>query len=1209
MYGLENDKRDFPPSRFIAIFLVIYIYFPGFPLYSLDPDKPLDHYIVDQWQTADNLPSNRINNLIQSSEGYLWLATGNGLVRFDGIRFTVYSKKQFPGLGSDYIHHIVQEKDGGLLISSHKGLCFYQRGKFEHASGDASTLPIWVTLKDKDGSLWIGTDGSGLVHLKDGSAIYYKKKDGLTGNFIRSICRDREDNLWIGTRKGLNRLKDGNLTGYTVKDGLPNNFIKMVYPDSKGNLWIGTYGGGLCRWNDGKFEVYSTDQGLPGNAIRVIYEDSRGILWIGSRNGLTRRKEGVFSTTLLDDSSPYTLVSRICEDNEGNLWVATHSKGLFRLRNRFIESFTAKDGLSDSAVLCFCYDSRKTLWVGMRDGLYFYDQGGFKRLEPPGVSVQYGINSIVEDRKGVLWIGTESDGLYRMKPDTKHFSRVEQLLSKSVRSLYVLRDGRVGVGSYDSGLFIIGHKEVEHYSVKDGIAGHLIRYLLDDDRGNLWIATDRGLNRLYDGKISTYTTRHGLRGNTISSLYLEEDGTLWIGTYEDGISRFKNGRFTSCSSKDGLYDDGIYEILQDVENNFWIASKTGIYSVSWKELNDFLDGKTGGFTTRAYDEGDGMASSQCKGDGGQGAAVKTPDGKLWFATTRGIAMLDPKELKTNHIPPPVKIETMLVDNLPIDLTIQNSLAPGIKNIELNYTALSLTSPEKIRFRYRLTGFDEDWKNVGGRRFAHYTNLQPGSYRFEVIACNNEGIWNLEGDAFQFYLRSYFYRTWWFYMVAGILILGLITSFFYFRERRIKLNEARLAGLVEERTAQLQTSNIELREQREAAEKANRAKTEFLARMSHEIRTPLNGVIGFTDILLASGLKEKQLDYARTIHRSGEALLDLVNEVLDFSKIEAGELSFDACDFAPHLTAFDVCDMVRPRLENKSVTIGCHINDNMPAFVVGDPARFRQVLLNLAGNAAKFTKKGEIVVTMKVEETESGTRRIKLHVSVRDTGIGIARDKIDVIFNAFQQADGSTTRKYGGTGLGLAISKRIVKMMGGDLWVESEVGKGSTFHFTAWMETSDQKAVSKIPREFHAHKSADSGTRKIANKTGRTAHILLAEDNPVNRKLAKFLLTRAGYRMTIVDNGLEAVETYSALAENFDLILMDVHMPKLNGLEATQRIRELEGEDRHIPIIAMTADSMKGDREKCLQAGMDDYIAKPIRREIVFQMIEKWVLLK
>ncbi len=570
---------------------------------------------------------------------------------------------------------------------------------------------------------------------------------------------------------------------------------------------------------------------------------------------------------------------------------------------------------------------------------------------------------------------------------------------------------------------------------------------------------------------------------------------------------------------------------------------------------------------------------------------------------------------------------------------------------------------------------------------------------------------------------------------------------------LKKHREHLDEMVKERTDELSRANRQLEqaiekanEMAEQADRANMAKSEFLANMSHEIRTPLNAVIGFSDIMADTELNENQCDLLNTIQKSGNALLSLVNAILDFSKIEAGELYFENIDFDQELIAYDVCELTLLKTKSKSIDIPCHIGDNVPSYVNGDPVRFKQVLTNLMDNAVKFTQTGTIELCIDIEDETS--TRIQTHAIVRDTGIGIPADKLAAIFSPFQQVDGSTTRKYGGTGLGLSICKQIANLMVGDVWVESVVGKGSTFHFTAWFNKTEQSEIKKkvpgalagkrllavngneisldillknlhsadmdavgvtdgaaalsvlqkqmeegrpfdvciidiqlpeisgyevarqirrhlktdivllamsLPMERNARKCEEAGFDGFLKKPVRremlltmlaqlidkkpdtqkkkivtqytvreeikgNVRILVVEDNPINQKLVKMMLSNAGYQVTVADNGKIALEKYTASPGDFDLIFMDIQMPEMDGFEATGAIRYWENKNPkndkagmairgQVPIVAMTAHALKGYREKCLKAGMDDYITKPINRKLAFEIIETLVLNK
>jgi ligand-binding sensor domain-containing protein/signal transduction histidine kinase len=818
------------------LFIICKLIFTVSTLLALDHTKDLTQYGHQMWQTENGLPQNTVRQILQTKDGYIWIATEDGLARFDGLEFKTFDKNNTPELKDNYIRLLFEDTQGALWIGTPSGLTRLKNRQFLSYTihnglpdNDVSVLyedkkgRLWIgtsnglaqfnenqtnkftiqngllsnnitnIIEDKNGNLWIGTT-EGLNCLKENGQISsFTDKDGLSNSRIRLVYEDSNHNLWIVTNYGLNRLKDGYITSYSIKQGLSSNNIDTLFEDQQKNLWIGTPNG-LNLFKDEKFTVFTTQNGLSNNRIGSIYQDRSGNLWIATAGGLNRFKDNYFDSFTTKEGLSYNIVLTVFEDREGNLWIGTEAGGLNLLKDNKFTSYSVKEGLSNDLIKSIYQDRSGQIWIGTHGGgLNLLKDGKFTiYTTKDGLSSDV-ILAIGEDKSGNLWVGTP-DGLNQFKNGKfTTYTTADGLSHDFIRSIYTDRSGTLWIGTR-SGLNSYKDNAFTSYTTADGLSNDFIGVIHEDKQGALWIGTLNGLNRLKDGQFKSYTIKDGLSHNVVISLHEDGNGMLWIGTNGGGLNRFKDEKFTSYTTKNGLFDDLAYRILEDENQNLWISCNKGIFRVNKNELNSFSDGKINRINSIIYGTADGMKTRECNG-GGHPAGWKTKDGRLWFPTIKGISMIDPQNIKENQVPPSLVIEEIVVNNQSLKVHQDAKLPSDTNRLEFHYVGLSFRAPENIKYKYKLEGFDKDWVEAENRRVAYYTSIPPGNYRFQVIASNNDGVWNLSGASIDFELKPRIYQAYWFYALC-LMAIGLAGWGLY--RLRVKHLEAKFEAVLAER---------------------------------------------------------------------------------------------------------------------------------------------------------------------------------------------------------------------------------------------------------------------------------------------------------------------------------------------------------------------------------------------------------------------------
>jgi signal transduction histidine kinase/ligand-binding sensor domain-containing protein len=1083
---------------------------------ALDPSLDISQYAHTSWKIREGFSKGRVTSIAQTPDGYLWLGTEFGLLRFDGVRNVLWDQAGGERLPSHYIRNLLTAHDGRLWIGTYKGLASWKDGKLTEYR-ELAGQTVDALLEDREGTVWAGGYAGSvgkLCAIQSGSAHCYGD-DGRLGLWVAALYEDSRGNLWAGAQTGLWRWKPGPPKLYPTQYPVIGTSSQTLNESGDGALLIATQDG-IRKLVDGKAEEYS----LPGTgsrfqAARLLW-DRNGGLWIGTPDrGLLHVHQGKTDGFTHSDGLSGDYINKLFEDREGNIWVATLN-GLDRFRDLAVPTISVKQGLSDAIVWSVLAARDGSVWLGTPDGLNRWNNGQItiyrKRGSPArgGNPKQQrelnvrevadnglpddGVESLFQDNGGRIWAFTENGTAYfengrfipvKIKPahvesgnaQQRHVTTVLGLVAPGGQLHSITGDssGNLWISDQHQGLFhLLGRSVVERIPWAGlGRKDWAMALLPGSVPGGLWLGFSQGgLAYFKDGKVrESYGSTDGLGQGIVTSLSLDGDGTLWAAT-EGGLSRIKNGRVATLNSQNGLPCDTVFWMMQDEAHSFWLYMACGVVRIQGTEMDAWIGDPKRTIQSTVFDSSDGVRGRALT-TGYTPLVTKTSDGKLWFLPLDGVSVIDPHHLPFNKLPPPVHIEQVTADrktywsNLSGNASSSHPILPPlVRDLTIDYTALSFVAPEKVRFRYKLEGQDPDWKEVVNDREAHYSNLAPANYRFRVAACNNSGVWNEAGEFLNFSIAPAYYQTTWFRVSSVAAFLILLWCTYRLRVRSIQQRSEQLALInakLEAQIAERKQAEQALRQAQADLTHANRVSSmgELTASLAHEVKQPIAAAITDANTCLRwlsrdqPNLEEARAAALRMV-RDGTRASEIVNRVRRFFKKDTPQREF-----------VDLNEIIREMMlllhgeaTQLDIAVRTELAVDLPQ-IIGDRVQLQQVLMNLIMNSIEAMK--DVPGTRELTIQSRRGEQDEVLISVCDTGVGLPLPHADQLFNAF------FTTKPSGTGMGLRISRSIVESHGGRLWAADNPPRGARFCFT-------------LPTKAEAHDSVESGARTVSEDT-------------------------------------------------------------------------------------------------------------------------------
>jgi signal transduction histidine kinase len=1141
------------------------------PASGFDLKKIGGRLVKQAWQPEQGLPQVSVTAILHARDGYIWIGTFGGLARFDGVRFTVFDAGSTPQLAGNRVRALLEGRDGAIWVATESGLSRWVRGRFTSFTV-ADGLPADLILsiaQDAGGRIWVGTP-LGVAAIENDAVVHGDwEHPERTGRAMVHAGRAGVVSAMIGTR--LFQIRNNHATEQAAPPNTGNEVVASMYESGDGSLWVGFLDATFRRGPGGSWEEVRHADGVSRLRAASITSDNDGNILIASQNTVLWWRDGRVTLVEAPPEVATDSLRVVIEDRDGRLWLGTNRSGLHAWHAGRARTWGSAEGLFDTGANAILEDRAGTLWISAScGGLFQIVNGSGRRYTDAQLPATACVRTLAEDAAGNLWVGA-SGSVFRLtngKVVARHFVTD----SIDMNAVLPAADGTVWVGT-NRGLFRFNGNRFEPVDIGGGPAGSAVVTIMQDRAGDIWVG-GKGLIRISNGEQHRYSTLDGLSNSEVRAIHEDADGALWIGTYGSGLSRLKDGRFTRYYTGNGLLDNTVSRIIEDDRGYLWLNGNAGISRLAKRELTSIAEGRAVSLDAVLYGTADGMRTREGNG-GTQPAGWRSRDGRLWMPTVSGVVELNPDTAAP--APPAVVIEEVLANSLPQNPSGPLQLGPGVNELTLTYTALAFNNPAGARFKVRLEGYDNDWVDAGTRRQAFYTNLEPGRYRFRVIARNGEGIWNTEGATLEVTLLPQLYQTTWFMAILGLTIVAIGWGAYRISVRHLQERTLALTRLVKQRSEAeeaLRRSNADVEaalaqlhqaQQNLVQQERLRALGQMASGIAHDINNALAPVLGYSELLLKDVDPERrdEIDKLKIINTAAKDAAGVVRRLVEFHRRRPEGSSFPPVHL--HDLVASVISLSRPRWESEArargVTITVETDLRPVPTVPADESELREALINIVFNAVEAMPQGGTITFATRTEGDLAV------LAVSDTGVGMTEEVRLRCFEPF-----FSTRGARGTGLGLSSVFGTVQRLNGTISVESEPGKGTTFTIllpAGAVLIEDEAAPGHLPAVV-------------------SRRIFLVEDEPLVRELMVEFLRADGHRVDTAENGLQGLAMFSPGA--YDLVLTDRAMPLMGGDQMAAEIRRM---DPTLPIILLSGfgDIMKAAGD--MPEGVTLVIGKPV----------------